>query len=291
MSRRDYSNCYAVLGVTPDTEWEALRGRYKRLMGQWHPDRFSGDTADKAVAEERSKEITLSYKALEKYRRAHGVLPPLELKTVPASLRQPDASPNSARPSPYDQADGAARESSAKRADPKTGNRAHTVATLVALVAALAVAYFAFDDSVPEETSRGPQDAAAQAPFSAGAPTRSITVGSTLGEVYEVQGIPTSTEGDTWHYGKSQIRFLRGRVVSWEEHSDNRLRVSRTDASQFRGRLFTVGTSKDEVRALQGTPATETDTVWDYTWMRVYFEHNHVTRWVEFTPPQEQPAR
>src|SRR5882672_10374697 len=72
----DYSAFYAALGVDPDTDWETLRRRYRRLMGQWHPDRFSGDTASREIAEERSKQITIAYQALWKYKRQHGVLPP-----------------------------------------------------------------------------------------------------------------------------------------------------------------------------------------------------------------------
>jgi hypothetical protein len=288
---RNYSDCYTVLGVTPDTKWEALRARYKRLMGQWHPDRFSGDTAGKALAEERSKEITLSYKALEKYRRVHGVLPPIEVKTPPASRPEPEFRMDSARPAPGGRAEarGAASEPPARRADPRAGSRAHTIAALIALVIVLAIVQFAFDDSAPENSSR-PRDAGAQGQSSPD-PTRGISIGSTLGDVYDIQGIPTSTEGDIWHYGTSRIRFLKGRVVAWEEHSDNPLQLSRIPAARFRERLFGAGASKDEVRALQGAPVTEADTVWDYSWMKVYFEHNHVTRWVEFTPPQDPPAR
>src|SRR5258706_7050754 len=99
----DYSNCYATLGVTPDTDWVTLRARYKRLMGQWHPDRFSADAPGKAIAEERSKQITLAYKALEKYRRDHGALPPIEFAA--ADAHRPEADPVFRRASFWDRAE------------------------------------------------------------------------------------------------------------------------------------------------------------------------------------------
>src|SRR5258706_9758998 len=99
----DYSNCYATLGVTPDTDWVTLRARYKRLMGQWHPDRFSADAPGKAIAEERSKQITLAYKALEKYRRDHGALPPIEFAA--ADAHRPEADPEFRRASFWDRAE------------------------------------------------------------------------------------------------------------------------------------------------------------------------------------------
>jgi len=90
----DYSASYATLGVDPDTDWQTLRRRYKRLIGQWHPDRFSGDTASAEIAEERSKQITIAYQTLWKYRRQHGVLPPrkraAEDKGVQGPRRQAD---------------------------------------------------------------------------------------------------------------------------------------------------------------------------------------------------------
>src|SRR5215831_9622710 len=92
----EYSRYYAVLETTPDTSWSMLRARYRRLIGQWHPDRFSGDASEQKVAEERSKQITIAYRALEQYYRAHGVLPPLETAAVPEETQPapPDAAVN-----------------------------------------------------------------------------------------------------------------------------------------------------------------------------------------------------
>lgn len=43
-----------------------------------------------------------------------------------------------------------------------------------------------------------------------------FTYGDTIGRVYEIQGIPTRTNGDTWYYGNSAVHFKDGRVVAWE---------------------------------------------------------------------------
>src|SRR5690349_2690862 len=74
----DYSRHYAILSITRNTDWVALRARYKRLIGRWHPDRFPADTSERKVAEEHSKQITIAYRTIEQYYRDHGVLPPLE---------------------------------------------------------------------------------------------------------------------------------------------------------------------------------------------------------------------
>jgi hypothetical protein len=42
-----------------------------------------------------------------------------------------------------------------------------------------------------------------------------FTYGDTPGKVFEVQGVPTRTVGDIWFYGKSEVHFNKGTVVSW----------------------------------------------------------------------------
>ena len=276
----DYSDCYAALGLTHDTDWETLRAHYRRLIGQWHPDRFSADAGRKDLAEERSKQITLAYQALEKYRRAHGVLPPMEPAASAVGAQRPtrDPSPVSVRASSKVHAETHAKGGTVR--EPALKRRRRAAIALPALIAGLYVAYlWAPDDTADSADSPG---AATPAPVAENPPDAGgISTGSTLGEVYAIQGIPTLTEGDTWHYGKSRIRFAQGKVISWKEHPDNPLHISRDQFVQLQDRYFEVGSSKDDVRAIQGPPVTETDTVWDYAPSRVYFEQNRVARWTE----------
>lgn len=278
----DYSNCYATLGVTPDTDWKTLRARYKRLIGQWHPDRFSVDPAGREIAEERSKQITLAYQALEKFRRDHGVLPPIESVTAFEDARAPtpEADATFNRPS-SDTTD--ANEFGRNR---RRGRR--LVATALAAVAVAAyVAYRHVEMWTPSDvelanSTRDP-DISPKALVSSNryAEPRGFSIGSTFGDVYAIQGVPTVAQGDIWHYGRSEIRFAQGKVISWKEHPDNPLRIASDPFTQSHARYFGIGSTKDEVRAIQGTPVTETDTVWDYAPSRVYFERSRVVRWEE----------
>jgi hypothetical protein len=59
------------------------------------------------------------------------------------------------------------------------------------------------------------------------------------------------------------------------------LRIARDQSAPLLGGTFDVGSTKNEVRAIQGTPVTETDSVWDYAPSRVFFERNRVIRWEE----------
>ena len=288
---RDYSDCYATLGMTPDADWKALRARYRRLISQWHPDRFSSDTTGKAIAEERSKQITLAYQALERYHRDHGVLPPLEqVGAIPNPSAQRQVPESQAR-SPVD-----ARTVERGATVGKSGKRSPWPLRRLAFLAVLiATGYFVqgyIDEPEPSRTE--PAEREAEPEFaSQGAPVSEelqppdstrvggIRVGSTLGEVYAIQGVPSATEGDIWHYGRSRIRFDKGRVISWEEHLDNPLRIDRHRVALLQERFFGIGSTKDEVRAIQGAPTAETGNVWYYRNSKVYFEHDRVAHWEE----------
>jgi hypothetical protein len=283
----DYARHYAILKVTGEVDWKALRARYKRLIGQWHPDRFQSDAPERELAEEHSKQITLAYQALERYYRDHGVLPRVEphgSAEAVASRAKPTREPTIQPGRPVA---ATRRDAPAKPAL----TRGRFVFLLISSVLMAAFAVYRYSDL--QEGSSAASDAdnprTEDTPDSASsgdaAPAGGITAGSTLGEVYAIQGIPTRTEGDVWHYGKSSIRFAQGKVVSWTQDSANPLRIARDQPVQLREGLFDVGSTKDEVRSIQGTPVTETENVWDYGPSRVYFEHNRVVRW-ETSPLQ-----
>jgi len=285
----DYSAFYATLGVDPDTDWETLRGHYKRLIGQWHPDRFSGDNISRGIAEERSKQITIAYQTLGNYRREHGVLPPRKRAVEDRGAQVPrrHVDPVSDRVHSNERAEtGAADATVSRPSKSRSGRRRRIALALFAVIAALYLADryagpMAPNDSRPSDNLNHP-DLATQAPAeSPRSEPRWIWIGSTVGEVYAVQGVPTFTQGEIWHYGKSQIRFAQGKVISWNQHPDNPLRIARDQPVQMQDGNFDIGSTKDEVRVIQGTPVTETDTVWDYGLSRIQFKNNRVIHWEE----------
>jgi DnaJ-like protein len=279
----DHSRYYATLGVGPDTEWKALRARYKRLIGQWHPDRYTSDGSAREMAEEHSKQITIAYQALERYYRDHGVLPP----PGPAQTPEGEAMKRSDAPGAHARHAGGAA-AAARHGEPAqavTGRRYNVFILLSALIVAAYGAYLYSEEQASEAAAaaeRARLEEAADAATRATENSREsggISAGATLGEVYAIQGIPTQTQGDTWHYGKSSIRFAQGKVVSWTQHPDNPLRIARDQPIELHEGVFDIGSSKDEVRSIQGTPVTESEAVWDYGPSRVYFENNRVVRW------------
>ena len=286
----DYSRYYATLRVSRDVDWKTLRARYKRLIGQWHPDRFPAGASEteRGIAEERSKEITLAYQVLERYYRDHGVLPPLEPASAAVEAKAPrDLDTATATPP---EPELAPRATPRGPAAPAPRRRYRGLIVACALIAGLVVGYHYLGEIAGDPTSvvagsRPAQPASQEPTPEPQRDTGTISAGSTVGDVYEIQGIPTRTEGEIWHYGKSSIRFANGKVVSWIQHPDNPLRIARDQPFEQRDGYFDIGSSKDDVRSVQGTPVTETDTVWDYGPSRVYFENNRVVRW-EASPLQ-----
>lgn len=274
---QDFLHCYHTLGIAPGAKWAEIRAAYRARMREWHPDRFAAEDKRHKVAEERAKAINEAYRRLSDFYRAHGA-PPLtqerDTTTPPrAETRawnsQPAGAPAWPRPQPM------------SRATRRQAMRA------TALVIALGAGYLIIDPiahivhetATPETSPVAPPDLRPAADD----PLPYFTVGSTLGEVYSAQGVPSRTEGDVWHYGTSKIYFSKGRVAHWEETKDHPLRAQLevhtppTPASDH----FTRGSTKAHVRRVQGDPVREMDRVWDYGVSRVYFEDNRVVGWNE----------
>jgi hypothetical protein len=230
----DYSEFYTTLGATPDTDWKTLRANYRRLIGRWHPDRFLADASRKEIAEERCRQITLAYQALRKYRREHGVLPLAVPEPAAAGTRrrEPDFGTSPDYPRPDGLAENATEQTPEKSNAKRRPEHRHQV--VIALAVLVAATYLVDRDpevAAPQDnqaTRADPGNSTQSAPVDQRpADSAGISIGSTLGEVYSIQGIPTLTQDDTWYYGKSQIRFYRGKVISWKEHPDNPLRIAR----------------------------------------------------------------
>ena len=111
-----------------------------------------------------------------------------------------------------------------------------------------------------------------------------FTVGSTKGEVLAVQGPPRRTSKHVWEYGGSRVYFRDDRVSSWEMWPRSPLKVKLLPALPLEAvpAYFTMGSTKDEVLGVQGTPTRFSDRIWEYGHSRVYFEADRVARWEDW---------
>lgn len=118
-------------------------------------------------------------------------------------------------------------------------------------------------------------------------PKPAFSIGSTRLDVIAVQGNPTTTmrikplDQEIWHYGESRIAFEKGKVNEYT-NSERNLKVysgnKKAKPGHSSNRLFTIGSTKDEVIHAQGNPTSTTKMnalnkeIWQYGTSQVTFE-------------------
>jgi hypothetical protein len=112
-----------------------------------------------------------------------------------------------------------------------------------------------------------------------------FTIGSTQREVLRIQGRPTKVHGQTWAYGLSDITFKEGRV--WRYHNfDGALRVQMLPnvpvGKGHNPKTFSLGSSRDEVLLVQGTPTQVEPNKWSYGFSEIYFKNGAVSGYNNF---------
>jgi len=282
---------YQLLGIQPGTTWEQLRSAYRLQMRRWHPDKFGSDNTARQHAEELTKQINQAYQELGEYYKQHGHLP---LQSTPAPVsRHPDVKASEPAP-PVTRTAAAATQGTPPSAK---------VALFIGATAIIA-ALFVFDFTNEEQPSyssntQGTSQGTGRDSLALGNPETSNTdvqgkreeppgfgLGSTLGDVYSIQGVPTKVIGNVWHYGEARVYFENGRVIRWIDVSPAILKIGTGNSASATtipdASTFEVGSSKEEVQKAQGPPLFKTEQEWSYGASRVYFDrNNHVTGWSE----------
>jgi hypothetical protein len=122
----------------------------------------------------------------------------------------------------------------------------------------------------------------------------SFSLGASQDEVLQVQGTPTRVDGTKWYYGFSEVNFKERRVVGFNNFFNN-LMISMDPTKGTAGAtakgFFTIGSSQDEVLAIQGTPTGIRANIWSYQLSDVWFQDgkvrmvNNFSGNLKFTPP------
>ena len=108
-----------------------------------------------------------------------------------------------------------------------------------------------------------------------------ITAGLSKSEVISVAGNPTAATGNTLVYGKSEIYFQNDSVVGWKIDPASGIRVKLWPDAMVDPNLnsFGVGSSKNDVIAVQGTPTLFSESTFGYGASQVYFHNDRVVSW------------
>lgn len=299
---------YIALGLRPGASPDEVRQAYRDLVKVWHPDRFSDDRL-KQKAEEKLKEINEAYNSLKHARPSQ----PKDSSTTRRADQRPRGAARPRQAPPH----GAEEPSPPSKKKLWPVKKRELLAAVFAAAFLISVIYYvtepagpflhvSFDQEVYRGTPPGANgtetgDEAEQHDSGAQAPKWTervvsemrialppsfrfnyFTIGSTRDEVQAIQGTPDQVVGETFHYGTSQVHFQGGRVVSWANNYP-RLKVHWKGASTTKTG-YSVGSSKDEVIAIQGTPERLTDTVFHYGTSEVRFHDGRVVGWINKFP-------
>lgn len=236
-------------------------------MRVWHPDRFEGDAALKEKAEKKTREINEAYQRVLRYQEA--------------------PSRASGRP-------GEATAQALQTAGKRRGffRSLLFIALLLAVLFGGLYLYFIAKENADKLRVGG-------VTFREWEWNRFFKPGSTKDEVLAVQGAPDRVSGETWWYGTAAVTFAGGRVAGYSNADGNlRVRVLPENPLSLPPSSFSIGATKDEVLAVQGTPTRLKGETWYYGADSIFFSggvvskvHN-VRRVLRFDPiAQKAPER
>lgn len=109
-----------------------------------------------------------------------------------------------------------------------------------------------------------------------------ITAGLTRDEVTAVLGAPTSSTENKLIYGGSELDFTAGKLSGWKiDAASAPIRVKLWPDAPVDPNLtfFTVGSTKNEVLVVEGTPTLFSESTFGYGGSLVYFKNNRVVGW------------
>lgn len=317
----DLPDAYRMLELAAGATEEAVRDARKTLAKVWHPDRHANDPGLQKKAEQKLADINTAFETIRAARFPPAPTPKPEPAATPSP---PKPAEHAAKPAPkYDPIPKPAAKPVTY--DDLVPRRRVRVWVILLVVAAIGVAaYFAIVKLGTQSTTVPPprdatviviprvfdSDAAEPEPPADATVidepppeptlTDAITIGSTREQVRKIQGEPKrifTVITEDWSYGFSEIEIdpTTGRVVAWQQR-DVKLAVklvpkdAAVAAKAKATGTFTVGSSKDEVIALHGTPAS-IDHVVHETWTygrasRIDFDDaGKVLEWSEFDTP------
>jgi hypothetical protein len=218
-------------------------------MRVWHPDRFQGDAALKEKAEKKTREINEAYQRALHYQEGPGADAGAALQKMHARME----------------------------AGKKSRRLFFDLFILAAIVAVLFGAlylYFIFKENSGKLRVGG-------VTFKEYEWDRFFKPGSTRDEVLAIQGPPERAEGERWVYGGDSVTFSKGRVSRYSNVSGKlHVRVLPEHPPALPPSGFSIGSTKDDVLAVQGSPTRLEGNVWYYGPDSVLFAAGRVAGFV-----------
>ncbi len=250
----------AFFGLTRAATQAEIKDAYRTLAKVWHPDRFPGDEGLRVKAEEKLKEINSAYQLLT---------------TTEAGYASSEASRSASRPEESQQATAAA-PGRATYQRPKTSQYDAPFATkrhpsqkrLAAIAVAILIAigtwtYFRYG-RIASPVDDAPRQAIAKSAVPPGDIDRSGQKKKPSPAQATNDSRPAEKTG-----GQTRANAKKSEMASLVVYPDEDPQVP----------YFTVGSTKNDVVRVQGTPSSLTGNVFRYGLSEVYFKNGRVESW------------
>lgn len=366
----DITDCYRILDLEPGATLAEVKISYRELVKVWHPDRFPNDPKFQKKGAEKLKQINAAYERICNYGSGHASRSSTSKKAnsqqsaknahATKSTNSTDNRSNSeqeiprqpSRPSPKTTSspsqdkrrkfipiaiaigilfiikllftsDDRTRHSTKDYSSPPSAQQTELIKLLPDNISHVSQEHTVVDSKQePVEVSPSPTKPLPDSTFRDTPPNlesnvpilepvnkqeplspifdtkrskypsdngdRFFTVGSTKDEVIAVRGTPYSSSETKFYYdGEGAVFFENDRVVGWDYVG---LRPSRPFGAKLLPsakvepkEFFTLGSTKDEILAVQGTPTKFSDKTFEYNNSSITFTDGKVTAWYQHT--------
>jgi DnaJ domain len=265
MANPNYKKIYSILGVFQDDDWDTVRAAYKRQIRRWHPDRFQ-DTDQRKIAEDKSKDINLAYQTLDDYYREFGSLPPDDTAQHETPLstgelrpaREYDTDPE------HHQFSGADSDQTSFRKSQQPRRRGFSGIIVTGVV--IAIGYLLLEPSFTDIDNVSETNLPGPGYDKFGPAAGNFTANQTESSAPTVAG--TQSNSSDVH-------------SDWQVDEKDKEYSPKSSPITGRPTIISIGSSKQDVLAIQGRPLRKTDTTWDYGLSRINFQDGIVTGWYE----------
>jgi DnaJ domain len=281
----DILECYRILDVSPNASLEEVKRAYRELARVWHPDRFPNDIQLQQKAQEKLKQINLAYERICG-RGTHQPRRPTTSTTgaTPKQAQQNAPPPQWTPPQP--------QTSQSESAKPKrtswfwgpAGQPQYSWLIYVALV--LAAVVFVSPYLTTPSATRRPQSVSPRKHdiFDELVPSRASVTPPSL-----------AFQPPNWTIvSPTPIEIRRAEPVNEVGVSPTPIEIRRAEpVNEFRRRspYFTVGSTKDDVLRIQGTPDSFTDEMFRYGGSSIRFKGDRVVSWYNGYPKMKAVLR
>lgn len=339
----DLDKYYDILGLQPGATQKEIKQAYRDLAKVWHPDRFPNDPRLQQKAQEKLKEINEAYGHLKRVRDSTNArtrqsesrprYSQPDYESTASRPNQTQASQESAPPKPYkyaffksatfwisagicivilwsiiDKSSGPSRPPLKQYEYKQPSRPPQKPKPSISIEDILQQTQKSLPQKAKTESRKlsspltpGGQKSPAQkdkipsqtAGELAEIPTKTksqhseslFSIGSSQEEVLAIQGPPDKTLGLAWIYGNSTVTISEGKVLDYVNKGnlkvkDAPIRDSELDSlPKSSAGYITLGSTKDEVLAIQGTPTNFDEYRWWYGLSYVSFQNGRVVGW------------